>query len=494
MSANHESSPLESPRHEASCRESSPQELSRRRLLQAAGAAGLGSLWAAQPLARGGASAEARPGGSADLGTITEPARQIPIAADCDVCVIGGSATGVFAAVAAARLGAKVAIVESNGFFGGVATASLVNIWHSSEDMNNQQQIIAGLTTEIYERLGRRHAVTEVKGRRTYYALNTEELKIELDELVTEADVRPFLHTMFAAPLVEDGRMVAAIIEDKTGRRAIRARQFVDATGDADVVTRMGLPVYQRDAVQPPTMCVILRGLQAIAKKHPGFNVHRVIFDTQYAQALKPGYAWGRSVPAGNDEYMLAGTRVFNANCADADELTAATIEGRRQVRAVCDLLRENFLDDQGSPLLTLPAKLGIRETRHAHCLHTLTQDELLGGHRFPDAIGNGTYPVDIHNARGGGIIFRHLKEVPFYQIPYRSLVPRGAENVLIAGRSIDADEGAFGAVRVMVNCNQTGQAAGVAAWLALDSGRSVAQIDTDRLRETLKQQGAAIV
>jgi hypothetical protein len=473
---------------------SAVHELSRRELLQAAGAAGLGSLLTGQTPAQADPLAESSPAGASALGTITEPARQIPVVADCDVCVVGGSATGVFAAVAAARLGAKVAILESNGFFGGVATASLVNLWHSTEDMHNQQQIIAGLTTEVFERLDRRGGLTVAKGKRTVYALNTEELKIELDALITEAGVRPFLHAMFVAPVVEDGRLVAALIEDKSGRRAIRARQFIDATGDADVVARMGLPVYQREQVQPPTMCVILRGLDAIRKQHPGFNIHSVIFDKQYAQALPPGFAWGRSVPGGKDEYMLAGTRVYNADCSDADQLTAATIEGRRQVRAICDILRENFMNGQGTPLLTLPAKIGIRESRHARCLHTLTQDELLSGHRFPDAIGNGTYPVDIHNARGGGITFRHLEKAPFYQIPYASLVPQGASNVLIAGRSIDADEGAFGAVRVMINCNQTGQAAGVAAWLALDSGQSVAEIDTARLRETLKKQGAAIV
>jgi hypothetical protein len=191
---------------------------------------------------------------------------------------------------------------------------------------------------------------------------------------------------------------------------------------------------------------------------------------------------------------MLAGTRVFGANCADADELTQAEIEGRRQVRAICDLLRESFLDGEGVPLVTLPTKIGIRETRHARCLHTLTQDELLSGKRFPDAIGNGTYPVDIHNARGAGITFRHLKKAPFYQMPYASLVPKGSSNVLIAGRCIDADEGAFGAVRVMVNCNQMGQAAGVASFLALDSGCSVAEVDPEKLRATLKKQGAAIL
>lgn len=472
---------------------SADHDLSRRELLRAAATAGLGSLLAVQT-SEAGAPAEKPTNAVPVLGTITEPARQVPVVADCDVCVVGGSATGVFAAVGAARLGAKVAIIEQNGFFGGVATASLVSLWHSTEDMNNQQQIIAGLTTEVFDRLDRRGGLTVFKGKRTHYAMNTEELKLVLDMLVIEAKVRPFLHTMFVSPVVEDGRMVAAVIEDKTGRRAIRARQFVDATGDADVVARMGLPFYKRDQVQPPTMCVILRSLEAIRKKHTGFNIHNVIFDKKFPEAIKPGFAWGSTVPGGRDEYMLAGTRVYNVDCSDADELTAATIEGRRQVRAVCDIIRENFMEGRGTPLVTLPAKLGIRESRHAQCLHTLTQDELLSGHRFPDAIGNGTYPVDIHNARGGGITFRHLEKAPFYQMPYSSLVPKGSRNVLIAGRSIDADEGAFGAVRVMINCNQMGQAAGVAAWLSLDSGKSVADIDTTRLRETLKKQGAAIV
>ena len=466
------------------------QAPSRRRLLQTA-AAGLTSLWTVPARA---AHTGAPPSPAPDLGTVAEPARHIPVAAECDVCVVGGSATGVFAAVAAARLGAKVAIIETNGFFGGVATASLVNLWHSTEDMHNRQQIIAGLTTEVFDRLNKRGGLVVVTGKRTHHALNTEELKLVLDTLVTEAGVRPFLHTLFVAPAVENGALAAAVIEDKTGRRAIRARMFIDATGDADLVARMGLDVYRRQHIQPPTMCVILRGLDAIRKAHPNFNVHRVIFDRQYPQAIPPGFSWGAPVPGGLDEFMLAGTRVYNADCSDADQLTAATLEGRRQVRALCDILRIHFMGGKGSPLVTLPARIGVRESRHARCLHILTQDELLSGRRFPDAIGNGTYPVDIHTAHGGGITFRHLENTPFYQIPYSSLVPRHARNVLVAGRSIDADEGAFGAVRVMINCNQTGQAAGAAAWLALDSNQSVAEIDTARLRDTLRKQGAAIL
>jgi len=434
-------------------------------------------------------------------GTIREPARDVPVVHECDVCVVGGSCTGVFAAVAAARLGAKVALVELNGFFGGVATASLVNIWHSLKDRSGKQQIIAGMTAEVIDRLKRRDAVT------SGYVLNTEVLRLELDKLVVEADIRPFLHTMFVAPVAKDGRMTAAIIEDKSGRRAIRARQFIDASGDADVAARLGLEVYRREQVQPPTMCCVLRGLEGIRKAHPDFNIHRVIFDEKFEQALRRGYAWSSQVPAdcgcpdeagvpgADDHRMLAGTRVFGADCSDADQLTQAELEGRRQVNSICELLRAHFLGGRGVPLVSLPAKIGIRETRHVRCLHQLTVEELLSGKRFPDAIANGTYRVDVHNARGAGVNFRQLnKDVPFYQIPYASLVPRGAKNVLIAGRSIDADEQAFGAVRVMVNCNQMGQAAGVAAWLAIDSGTDVGAVDVNRLRAALKNQGAIVI
>jgi hypothetical protein len=425
---------------------------------------------------------------------IRERPREVPVVADVDICVLGGSATGVFAAVAAARLGASVAIVEWNGFFGGVATASMVNVWHSMRDARDERQIIAGLTAELIERLDRRDAIIHRGTASKGVEFNSEEMKIELDRLVLEAKIRPFLHTLFVAPHREDGRCAAAIIEDKTGRRAIRAKYFVDATGDADVVHRMGLPVFKRTQMQPPTMCAILRGMKAIRATHPGFNVCRAIFDAQYPQALRKGFAWSAAVPGGGDELMLAGTRVFGADASDADQLTRAEIEGRRQIRAICDLLREHFMDGSGVPLQTLPAKIGIRETRHARCLHHLSVNELLSGKRFPDAIGNGSYRIDVHRADGAGVKFRYLKDTAFYQIPYRSLVPRGATNVLIAGRSIDADEDAFGAVRVMVNCNQMGQAAGVASFLALDAGVSVADVDAAKLRRTLADQGAMII
>lgn len=489
------------------------KRLSRRDLLHAAGAGGCGLLLGA--MQRKVAAAEKQPPA---LGTLREPAREIPVAAECDLCVIGGSCTGVFAAVAAARLGAKVVLVENLGIFGGVATASLVNIWHSVFDTANRQQIIAGLTTEVMDRLKRRDAVNIHKpdaGR--YFVFNSAELAIELDELVREAKVRPMLHTRFVAPIVADGRVTAVVIEDKTGRRAIRARYFIDATGDGDLLARIPLPTRKDSALQPPTTCAIILGLDEVARQNKGFNLAKAAYDPQYPEALSNGFLWSAEVPGIPAAKMVAGTRVHGIDCSDADQLTAAEMEGRRQVRAMCDIVRKNFAGGKSIGLATLPTRIGLRESRHAVCLHTLTEKEVLNGVRFPDAIANGTYRVDIHFPDKPGLVFRYIdgreelvvpgqptqksrwrpasaENPTFYQVPYRSLVPRGAQNVLAAGRLVDADRGAFGGVRVMVNCNQMGQAAGTAVWLAMQGNQSVADVAPEKLRSLLAEQGAKII
>ena len=452
------------------------------------------------------------------MDTVREETRDIPVVETCDVCVVGGSCTGVFAAVRAAQLGAKVCMVENNGFFGGVATAGLVNLWHSLYDTAGEQQIIAGLTLETIERLKRRDAVIE-RGPSPgcHYAFNPNELIVELDELVTENGIRPFLHARFVEPVVEEGRMAAAIIEDKSGRRAIRASVFIDATGDGDVIARMGLPFRSLEDPQPPTTCAIIHGLGEVGKRNKGFSLTEVVHDPQYPEALKSGFLWSAPVPGFPDATMVAGTRAHHADCSDADQLTEAEIETRRQVRSMCEILRKHVPGGEHVAIAALPAYIGIRETRHATSLHQLTEQEVLSGTRFDDAIGNGTYPVDVHHSSKPGITFRRLdgseeyvapgqprqtgrwlpeseEAATFYQIPYRCMVPQGAKNVLAAGRLIDTDRGAYGAIRVMVNCNQTGEAAGAAAWLALDGGCDVTHVDSARLRDTLSRQGAAIV
>ena len=243
------------------------------------------------------------------MSAIREESIQTPVVHECDVCVVGGSCTGVFAAVRAAQLGATVALVENNGFFGGVATAGLVNVWHSLRDTAEQRTIIAGLTGEVIGRLKRRDAVLLRRNNPNSHAVfNSAELILELDTLVREHPaIRPFLHARFVKPIVEGGRVTHAVIEDKSGRRAIRAGSFIDATGDGDLIARMGLPFTQWDDLQPPTTCAILRGLEEVARRNPDFNLGKVVTDPRFPNALAKGFLWGAPVPGAEELRMVAG-------------------------------------------------------------------------------------------------------------------------------------------------------------------------------------------
>ncbi|WP_269523132.1 FAD-dependent oxidoreductase [Coraliomargarita parva] len=444
--------------------------------------------------------------------SILEAARSTPVYGEYDLCVLGGSCTGVFAAVRAARLGLSVALIERMGSFGGVATLSMVNIWHSPLDECFEKQIFAGLSTELIERLQRRDAVTvRENDPNAAWVFNSSEMQIELDELVDEHKITPLLHTVCVAPHIEDGELTAILVENKSGRSAIKARFFIDATGDGDLCQRLGIDTYLSCHRQPSTTCALFDGISQWDKS----EWQELILKHGHEYNLPEGFSWGCTVP-GSDLFMFAGTRVYD-DCSTAEGFTQAEIEGRRQIRAIQDLLRK-YAPEHPITLQALPARIGIRETRHIRSHYHLTGEDLLNGRKFPDAIAYGSYRVDIHHDDKPGLIFRYLdgREIymrpghppqhgrwrpeqttdpTYYQIPYRSLVPRGPYgNVLAAGRFIDADEQAHGAIRVMVNMNQTGEAAGVAAFIALKENRKACDIDVDQLRSTLSDGGSIML
>jgi 2-polyprenyl-6-methoxyphenol hydroxylase-like FAD-dependent oxidoreductase len=442
------------------------------------------------------------------------PATSIPVSAEVDICVVGGSCTGVFAAVRAARLGAKVAIVERQGCFGGVATSSLVSIWHSLKDEAGDREIIGGMTREVIDRLARRDAVHFSSHRVDGHHLNTEELKIELDELVTEHGIRPYLNTIFSEPITKDGELRGVVIQTLEGRKAILAKLVVDATGDGRVARALGCEAVDAGSFQPPTMCAKIWGLDTLHD----WSYHQAIREHGPEFGLEPDWGWGVPVPGLPGLRMQADCHVFNMDTADADDLTASEIEGRRKIRAVLDIIRKYGPPHSHVALADIAATIGVRETTRVRARHTITANEVLYGKRFDDAIANGSYRVDIHHDDGPGITFRYLdgsevvipergaepqtgrwrEETPenptFYQVPLRSIVPRDVPNLMLAGRMLDADKVAFSAVRVMVNMNQTGEAAGVTAYLSLDRGIPVQDVPPADVRRVLADGGSIIV
>jgi hypothetical protein len=416
-------------------------------------------------------------------GTIQEQPRSTPVVLDCDVCVLGGSCTGVFAAVRAAQLGAKVAIVEKQNAFGGVASAALVNIWHKLLSNDTKEHIIGGLTQQVIENLEQIGAAAgRGLGSRT---LNTDELKIELDRLIVEHEITPYLHTFYAAPQLEGDRVTAVFIENKNGRQAIRAKVFVDATGDGDLAKDAGLPFEIRDGLQPPTTCAEISGLPR--------DMLGLIAQHRDEFGLAPDNGWDSIVPGSPAARLCAYTHVFNTVASDADQLTAAEIEGRRQIRAYMDIARKYGSENNKPCLLDLASTIGIRETRSFEANYRLTEEDVLQCRRFPDAIANCTYHIDVHDPETGKFKFME-PQGDFYQIPLSSMLNDAAPNIVLAGRSISTDRSAFGGVRVMVNLNQTGEAAGATAALAASRAKSVGQVSAEVVREQLANLGAVII
>lgn len=414
---------------------------------------------------------------------IEERSRATPVVQSCDVCVLGGSCTGVFAAVRAAQMGATVAIVEKQNAFGGVATSSLVNVWHKLHDNTGKRLVIGGLTQQMINRLGLVAAVID-RGQ-PGFVLNTEELKIELDKLVLENKITPYLHTFYTSAQMEEGEIKAVFIENKNGRQAICAKVFIDATGDGDLAKDVGLPFQIRQGLQPPSACANVSGLPS--------NITGLINKHCEEFGLALDHGWGAKIPGSPDVMMCAFRHVFGTVASDATQLTAAEIDGRRQIRAYMDIARKYGGKDNKPCLLALPSYIGVRETRSFHANYTLTEADVLSCKRFPDAIANGTYHIDVHDPNTGKFEFKEPAG-DCYQIPLSTMINNKVHNIVLTGRMISADRSAFGAVRVMVNLNQVGEAAGVTAALAVSSSKPISKINAASVREHLSSLGAIVI
>lgn len=412
---------------------------------------------------------------------IREPERRVPVAADTDILVCGGGIAGVMAAVCAAREGAKVMLIERYGFFGGMATGSLVI---TTPPLNN------GINNEIRERLEARMAYVPTKDPEDSPATawlvgyDPEILKYELMRMLLEQGVRVLMHTYITRSLVDGPRVTGVVIENKAGRQAVTARMVVDATGDGDVCASADASFEMAETPLPMTMMFNMVDVdteKAIGQLGHWGNLRRVFEDAiktgrlEYELGLHPkGYAPGlyAATLCYPGELNVWSGSLYGTNGLNPVELTEAEFTTREHVMKMVDFLRSNVAGFEKSRIECTSTQVGVRETRR-----------ILGG-------------ICPTMEEVKTIVFEDTVAKPYshmaMRVPYRSLVPKSLDNVLVAGRCISASQDAMVQLRLIPPCFVTGQAAGTAAALALAGGVAPRELDVKILQDSLASQGMA--
>lgn len=444
--------------------------------------------------------------------------RTIPVAAEADVLVVGGGPAGIAAAIASARNGAKTLLVERHGYLGGNLTAGLVGPCMTSYSLDGEQQLIKGIFEELIVRMeaagGAIHpskipAGSEYCGFITYghdkvTPFDPEAVKLCAAEMCLEAGIDLLLHTFVADAIVEAGALAGVVVASKSGLEAIRASVVVDCSADGDVAARAGVAFEQgrtEDGLTQPMTLFFRVGnvddarVKTYVTAHPDdyrpfASLVKEARERGEFPVLRRGVGLYKTLEDG--VWRINTTRLHQLDGTDVRDLTRAEIDGRRQVAALMRFFRAWLPGFEKSVLLDTAATIGVRETRRIVGEYTLTLDDLATGREFDDVVTLCGYPVDIHSPTGdGGGADGSYPSANVYQIPFRSLVPLGVEQLLVAGRCLSATHEALGAVRVMPPAFATGQAAGTAAALSIAHGVAPRDVSVPLLQETLVRQGA---
>ncbi|MBR0724977.1 FAD-dependent oxidoreductase [Bradyrhizobium manausense] len=416
-----------------------------------------------------------------------------------DVLVCGGGMAGTVAAIAAGRNGAETLLVERWGFLGGSATAAAVGQFVGWETEAGRR-VIRGIAEEIVDNLrargasdGHSHFVMSTGHRMDQVSYDPETLKIVLDELVTRAPAHLLFNTVVMSVARTERTINEVTVLTKKGPIALRPKVVIDASGDLDVLARASatfLSLEEGETLQPATMMfrfgpIDYEAFNAIPTPEIHALAQRGVHEGALARA-----ALHQSRVTGTQDGWFNVSRV-SVDATDPFDLSRAEVEGRRQAFAAANFIRENVPGCAGGRLVALAAQLGIRETRRVSGNYILTVDDLRRGRTFSDVIACGAYPIDIHPATGTGLGFETLGKDHSYQIPYRSIVPSGFDNVLIAGRGISSTHEAHASTRVMPNTMAIGHAAGLAAAMIAEGNIGARELPVERMQAKLREANA---
>jgi hypothetical protein len=439
-------------------------------------------------------------GGFMDTVTIQ---KRVPVVASYDVVVCGGGPSGLMAAISASREGAKTAIIEQYGFFGGMATSGFVTPMSVFSYGNKRN--IGGIPWEFVLRL------EKMGGACIEHPLNNVAFDIELYKLcaqrmINEAGVDIYVHSFISSVVkAESNRITEVVFENKNGSEAVQGKVFIDCTGDADIAFMSGVPMEKENEkdLQPASLCFVLSGvdtqsdlikecmhhhLQAVNCQCEPIR-KKLLIESEKWNLPSFGGPWFCTVL--HEGSVAVNMTRSSANPCDNRQFVHAEEKMREDVFFFTRILKENFEEFRNCYVSSIAPQAGARESRHIQGMHMITAEEYLTAFRYEDSISRCAHPIDIHSTETGKQECKFLDKAAY--VPYRSLVPKHHPNLLVAGKSLSASKEAFASLRVQASCMGMGQAAGVAAAMCVQKAKDVQDIDGKRLGERLSQMGAIL-
>ena len=417
-----------------------------------------------------------------------------------DVAVIGGGLSGVGAAIAAAREGCNVILVEKGNALGGAAVNSLVNPFmpHSTVINGVHTDLSAGIFEVIKQKLLDKNAAQPyLTGHKlTNYCFMEEELKFILNDMVLDAGIDLLFHAYICDVKKQDAKIQSVSLATKSGLMQIEADYFVDATGDAQLSFLAGVPTKlgreSDNLCQPMTLCFRVGNVDT-----ERFYASKAHLNEEYKKALENGEFINPrenilvgKMPVGNILHFNT-TRVVKLDPTNPVDVSNAEVIARKQVYEVYEFMKKHADGLENSFLMMTAPEIGVRESRKIVGEHILTEQEIRSFTKFEDGIAACNYEIDIHSPDGTGTSHYFFPQGEYYTIPYRSLIPKTIDNMLVAGRCISSDHGAQASFRIMPTVCCIGEAAGTAIGLAVKNRVNVRKVNVQELQQTLIKNGA---
>ena len=401
-----------------------------------------------------------------------------------DLVVVGGGISGVAAAVSSAREGLSVLLVEKSGCLGGALSLSLVFPFMPFATFSSGEIINDGIFTEMRKRM------------MEYHDSSYEAYKFVFDDMTTEAGVDVLFHSSVFEAKTDERLIKSVKIATKSGIIEVCADFFIDTSGDGELIFMTGCDYQlgrESDGLsQPMTTCFRLSGVDVdlYMKQKPELQEKYKEYREQN-KISNPRENILTFLGLGDGVVHFNTTRIIKHNPVDAFEVSRAEIIARKQVVEIVNFLKENSEAFKNSSIISIANHIGVRESRKLKGVYILKAEDIENYVDFEDSIALGNYGIDIHNPSGTGTRQFHILGDDYYKIPYRSLLPKEYDNMLVAGRCLSATHEAHSAVRVMPICACMGEAAGLAIALAKKTSLNVHTIDVKKLQEKLKEKNA---